>query len=70
MVTPAVLTLAAVAGSLTPTYDTPRTKAVIEAMVGHHGGLDAWRRVSLLSYRFFTRNSGAPEPYRSRLSVP
>lgn len=52
-----------------PSYATPETKSVVEAMVARHGGLPAWRSASQVRYRFFTRNVGADEPWLSWESV-
>ena len=62
-------TAVAVSGPTGPSYATAETRAVIEAMVEAHGGIDRWRDVRSVSYRFFTRNTGAPEPWLSWESV-
>lgn len=56
-------------GGTGPDYATADTRAVIEAMVTAHGGMDAWRAVESIRFRMFTKVSGSGNAWLSTETV-
>ncbi len=56
-------------GGTGPDYATADTRAVIEALVAAHGGMDAWRAVESIRFRMFTKVSGSGNAWLSTETV-
>ena len=52
-----------------PTYADDDARQSVTDMIDAHGGMQAWDAISSISFMFFTRNSGAPEPWLSRETI-
>lgn len=57
------------AGGPGPDYATEETRAVIEAMVEAHGGMEAWRQIESFRFRMLSKVSGQANAWLSTETV-